>query len=133
MIPQQIVNVKKNKKYSLYYYYNYNYKYLLIVCEYPCLECDSSTVCTSCHSDYKRIDTQSCRCEDKFYDDKEEKECKMCQYPCLTCVDSKDNCTSCLDYDNRDGETCECHEGFYDHKFMTKCDRKIYVFGDPFL
>jgi len=74
-------------------------------CHYSCKTClynNLPTDCSSCDmpTNIHRLDhsltiSTSCPCEDGYFDENLNPECKICKYFCKTCITTDSNCLSC--------------------------------------
>ncbi|CAD8093214.1 unnamed protein product [Paramecium primaurelia] len=72
--------------------------YVCQSCVSPCLNCNSSIVCTSCVDNYYISGNT----------------CIQCTLPCYNCVDLAAKCTSCANANQSVfNDTCICDDGFY--------------------
>lgn len=66
--------------------------------------------------------TNTCDCDDGYFDDGTSENCIPCDASCLTCTNSAENCTSCSTSAHRvsSGTTCICASGYYNNN--GNCD-----------
>lgn len=66
-------------------------------CEYPCLECEGSTKCSSCSEEFYWHEGECLKsCPEGRYPDNTKKTCEVCSEQCLTCYGpSSRECIKC--------------------------------------
>jgi hypothetical protein len=86
----------------------------------------ANTNCLTCSAAFFRTITTSntCPCNDGYFDLSPNSMCSTCLYTCKTCVTLNTRCTSCdlpTNFRQISGTTCPCVPGFYDNG-VPKCE-----------
>lgn len=92
-----------------------------LTCHYSCKTCNNTvSACTSCESSHQRvlvISSNSCPCQDKYYDSGSG-QCSSCHYSCGKCTAGAaiNQCTFCDSESFRtlSSSRCNCNTKYYD-------------------
>ena len=102
----------------------------LKIIKYFLIKGGTTTDCTACFDDSKRLlESSSCVCT-KPYFDSGKRNCELCHYTCKECKEKKDYCTSCKKNIFRTlkiGGKCSCDPHYYDdgdgeEELCKECD-----------
>lgn len=109
----------------------YNNSGLCQACISPCKFCTSSTICTSCTTNYYYLSTNPVTnrclstCPTSTYPDTSTSTCLSCSTSCLSCITTSTTCTSCNNNTYLLATTSQCvitcPTGTYANATVNKC------------